>query len=494
MKFLRVCLFALCAGLVFSSCEKDLSSESGTAAGTLKDDGSGDCLPVAVNGTYTVGTALGAANSLDIQVIFTSTGVYNIKSDTINGYSFSGIGTANVTGPVTVHLVASGTPAVLGTGVDIFHITYGTSSCNVNVVLGGSAPTSVFTLGGAGGTCTGATLTGIYTQGMSATGNTATVNVNVLTAGTYNITTGAVNGVTFNGSGTFATTGAHTITLIASGVAGTSATGTYPLTSGTSTCSFTVPFAPAGSAANYSIVCTGAVVSGTYQAGTAMTASNQMTVTVNATTAGSFNINSTANNVTFSGSGTLVTGSQPITLTATGTPATAGVVPYTIAGTSSSCSVNVTYTSGSSGTYFITAKINGVFTTFNVVAGAYLNNTTNPPYSYIIIDGNHNTGATQEELYFTAGTTTGYPVSGSTFTVNDNTTHDVIGDYTLPDGSDDARAESNFPTIFTNPFTITFTTVTATVATGTFSGRLLLNGGGGPGFIDVTEGAFNVPF
>lgn len=75
----------------------------------------GNCTGAVVNGTYTAGTALTAANTVVINVNVTSPGNYAIATTPVNGISFSASGTFNLTGgPQQVTLTGTGTPIVAG--------------------------------------------------------------------------------------------------------------------------------------------------------------------------------------------------------------------------------------------------------------------------------------------------------------------------------------------------------------------------------------------
>jgi len=87
------------------------------------------------------------------------------------------------------------------------------------------------------------------------------------------------------------------------------------------------------------LTCTAAPV-GSLTVGTPATGVTK-TISVTATAAGTYSISATANGVTFSGSGTVAAGAQTITLTATGTPATAGSFAYVL-NTAPSCSFDIT--------------------------------------------------------------------------------------------------------------------------------------------------------
>lgn len=146
MKVLRLFTLLCAAGVIFSSCQKELDFGGGAPAlGTLKAT-SGDCLPVTINGTYEKDTLLKSTNTVDVQVDITQLGTYTIKTDTINGYSFSATGVAGVLGVNTIHLLGSGRP--IAPSVDVFTITFDTSHCQINVVVTGAG-------GGGGGGSTG---------------------------------------------------------------------------------------------------------------------------------------------------------------------------------------------------------------------------------------------------------------------------------------------------------------------------------------------------
>ncbi|MET0394710.1 MAG: hypothetical protein ABW019_16310, partial [Chitinophagaceae bacterium] len=98
-----------------------------------------DCGSAMVNGTYEEGVALGAGNTVDIQVNVTTVGGYNI-SGTVNGMTFSRSGNFTATGPQSVTLAGSGTPIADGT----FNVpvSAGSSPCSFSVTVdpGPAAP------------------------------------------------------------------------------------------------------------------------------------------------------------------------------------------------------------------------------------------------------------------------------------------------------------------------------------------------------------------
>jgi hypothetical protein len=111
-----------------SGCSFSINVES-SAAGSL-GGGPGACTPSTVNGTYTVGTVLNTSNTVQVQITATAAGGYNIKSDTVNGMSFSASGSA-VVGTQNITLNGAGTP--VASGPQIFTLRFGSSICTFTV-------------------------------------------------------------------------------------------------------------------------------------------------------------------------------------------------------------------------------------------------------------------------------------------------------------------------------------------------------------------------
>lgn len=90
--------------------------------------------------------------------------------------------------------------------------------------------------------------------------------------------------------------------------------------------------------------CSGAIVSGLYTAGTAVGTANTVTLTVTVDSVGTWSVGTaTVNGISFSGSGTFsTTGSQTITLRASGNPTAAGTFNYTAGSDGCTFSVDVT--------------------------------------------------------------------------------------------------------------------------------------------------------
>jgi hypothetical protein len=487
MKLLRLLFLFLASGFILTACQKDYSAETGTAKGAIVKDITGDCLPATINGTYKKDTSLTANNYVDIQVFFDKVGLYNIKTDTSNGYYFVANGIADITGVNTIRLRGYGKPKLIQT--DLFTVKFDTSTCAFNIEVGGVASTTTaFTFANTAGACTN-TIAGTYVTGTAMTAaNTVTVPVTVTVPGGYDITTTA-NGVTFRAVGT-ATIATTSITFTATGTAINPGPVVYPISSGTSNCNFTITYT--GTAvvpAVFTVNCATSAATGTFQAGTALTANDKITLQVNVTTAGSYNITTGAalNNLTFTAVGTFATtGANTIVLTATGqTPnnTTASAVPYTATGNGVSCAVNVPLTVGAPitpGT--MQCKINGVLRTFNfgpTGAGAIIVSDE------MQIAGSNSGG--NEEFRITLGPLN--PIIAGTYNIN-NATPDLVASYEDINTVGFDASYDPIP-VTPNPFTIVITSITTTRVIGTFSGRL--DEFGGTGVKTVTEGTFNVP-
>lgn len=197
------------------------------------------------------------------------------------------------------------------------------------------------------GDCLPKTVNGIFAENSALvpTVNTITVSVNVTKTGTYAIGTDTVNGYYFRGVGTFTTLGATTVTLRGNGTPFAQGINNFVVSFDGTVCDIQVTVLPPGSGpATFTLAgapnaCTTPVINGTYVTGGALSASNSVVLNVNVTVAGTYNVTTTATNgMTFSGTGSLTTGAQTITLIGSGTPATAGntTIPVTVGATTCS--------------------------------------------------------------------------------------------------------------------------------------------------------------
>lgn len=324
MKIFKSILLIIVSALMYLSCQKELFFD-GTSSGALKKDASGNCSLVSVDGIFKADTVLTSANFIDVQVDVSLPGTYDIKSDTVNGYSFSNTGTV-VKGANTIRLYASGKP--IAGGKNNFTVTYGTSTCNFNITVSATS-VAVFTLGGAPNICTGAIENGTYIKGIALTSaNTITVQANVTVPGRYSLTASTANGFLFSGNGIFIFPGIQNVTLTGTGTPIRAEVSNITVTNIVSTCNFSITVLDATDGkALFSFdgtpgACINFTVNGTYYAGIAATVNNTVIMNVTVTKSGSYDlITNTANGITFNNAGSFIsTGQQTVTLSATGRP------------------------------------------------------------------------------------------------------------------------------------------------------------------------------
>jgi hypothetical protein len=306
------------------------------------------CTAPVISGTYGSGVALGASNYVDLAVNVTTPGAYTISTNSANGISFSGSGSFTTTGAQVVRLIGNGTPSASGT----FAYTP-SGGCSFSITTTTAGGTSVYTLN-----CAAPVIAGTYTAGTPlGAGNTITITADVATAGTYSISTGAINGMTFSASGTFAVGTGQTIVLAGSGTPAAAGTNSFTVI-GSAGCSIPITTVAPPPAA-YTLTCIGTTVSGTYTTGTALTSSNKVDVEVNVTTPGAYTITSTpVNGMTFSKTGVFASaGTTTISLIGSGTPAAVGTHNFTVG--VAACPFSVTVTAPTSP---CSGLVDGVFT------------------------------------------------------------------------------------------------------------------------------------
>ncbi len=208
------------------------SGAGGPATFTIQSSGTpASCSGAVAGGNYIIGTALNNSNTVSLSVDVTAIGTYNISTTATNGMTFTAAGAFISTGVQTLVLNGSGTPS--GTpGTITIPVTAGSSTCNFQVITVAGAAFSF--------DCTSAVVNGTYQAGTAlGAGNTVDITVNVTTAGPYNISTTATNGMIFSASGTFSGTGPTNIQLTGSGTPTNSGSFNIPM-SGTTPCSFSI--------------------------------------------------------------------------------------------------------------------------------------------------------------------------------------------------------------------------------------------------------------
>lgn len=350
MKIFKQLLIVTLIFFVFSGCQKELNFDGAISIGSLKSAVTGDCNPITITGVYQEDSALTSANYVDVQVNVSVGGSFEVKSDTVNGFSFYKAGTVPA-GLSTIRLYPSGKPdtALLTTFTVMYDSTFCTFSINVVPSTVGGA---VYTLGGSPNNCSGFNVFGNYNAGQATNaGDSVTFLVSVTTPGTYSITTGptAINGMKFSATGMFPNTGTQSVTLHGSGTPVAAGSNTFSPTGGGTTCNFSITTLPAGTGtAVFTFdggpapgTCSGAILGGSYAAGTATNpTSNYVDVFVTVTTVGTYSITASADGITFGKTGTFTSTTpapQIVRLAATGTPSSGGSFNFTPTAGTSSC-------------------------------------------------------------------------------------------------------------------------------------------------------------
>ncbi len=159
-----------------------------------------NCPGVTVQGTYQVGVALTAANTITIPVTVVTTPGSYLFNVSINGMTFTGSGT--ISPPLNIIATEAGTPSAAASPTSNLVLT-SPSSCTIPITVAAAAGPAVYTIN-----CAGVTVQGTYQVGVALTAaNTITIPVTaVTTPGSY-LYNVSVNGMTFTGSGTISTPG-----------------------------------------------------------------------------------------------------------------------------------------------------------------------------------------------------------------------------------------------------------------------------------------------
>ncbi|PIF30500.1 hypothetical protein CLU81_0930 [Flavobacterium sp. 9] len=185
-----------------------------------------NCVGATQNGSYMQDVALTASNTITLPINVMATGQTTITTTTASGITFSsGLINLSTLGAQNVTLIGSGTPNASGTAaLTVTGSPGAAATCSLNVTIA-AQPVTYTT------NCTGITTSGSYAPGIAmVASNTMTVPVTVTYVGNYSITTNIINGVSFSGTGTFATTGAQNVVLIASGTPTSGGTFSYAIT------------------------------------------------------------------------------------------------------------------------------------------------------------------------------------------------------------------------------------------------------------------------
>jgi hypothetical protein len=203
-----------------NGCYFNLTVHNKAPSSYVLTGGPGDCSNPDISGRYAMGKDITSDDTVVLHVNVVIPGTYAIKTDTINGISFSASGYFSLPGNQTVTLTCTGKPNAAGR---IFYNVFADSSqCNFNIPIEPGFPQAIYVLqsGSANNTdlCTPETAQGNYVAGISLNGsNTVSITAYATVAGTYSIYTTKVNGMVFGSSGTFPAAGFQTVVLSGSG-------------------------------------------------------------------------------------------------------------------------------------------------------------------------------------------------------------------------------------------------------------------------------------
>lgn len=330
-----ICMLLLTLCII--TCRKEYSYEGSPPAGFSLVGTPGECTNFSVAGSYFTGVPADSNNTVTVTANVTATGSYAIITNTINGISFSASGAFADTGYQTVVLHCAGTPALTG----IYDLAIaGDSGCTFSVEVINKPPAE-YLLSGSPNNCENPVLNGDYVAGQDLSAeNSVVINVSVITAGDYIITTDTINGISFSDTGTFTATGDQQVILAGKGKPSAPGFLYFHLTAGNSQCTFRLtvisaaPWATyvleSGTGPNNSVVCTPQSIQGAYTAGIPLNSSNTITVTAYVTIPGNYTISTDSfNGIIFSASGNFATeGRQSVVMYGSGTPASPGTFTF----------------------------------------------------------------------------------------------------------------------------------------------------------------------
>ena len=327
--FLTSLLLIVCA-LFFITCKKEYSYEGGVQAATavyILNAANGICTGSLVSGNYNAGNPLNTTNTVQLEVDVITIGTYTIKTNAVDGFSFSVSGNFTETGIQTVTLSGSGTPVSAGS----FNAS-GVSVCSFTVDVK-EASKAVFMLAGAPDSCTNAVAdTNYVVDTILNSSNTVVLNVSVSSIGEYTISTDTINGMSFSISGKFTFTGNQKVILKGSGSPLISGTFTFTPNIDSSSCSFDIKVKPnpavyvLSSFNLLNVVTCNHDIAGNYIAGNPLTDTNTVSIELYIIKPGYVTITTdTINGIIFSFTGTFTTaGTQHALMTGTGTPVSPG--------------------------------------------------------------------------------------------------------------------------------------------------------------------------
>lgn len=201
----------------------------------------GKCMNSKLLGKYVATHLLDTSNKVEIMLNVLTAGSYDIKTQFINGYSFSASGLFETTGPHTITLTGEGWCE--NKGVNSFVVTSSASTCSFEVNV--MSDEAVFKLNTLAGKCMDYIVSGTFVKDIYLdTMSRVVISVDVTSPGRYNIHTLLINGYSFMAAGTFLSAGVQRLTLFAQGKPVYAGSDVFLVSAGSSNCTFEVAVLP----------------------------------------------------------------------------------------------------------------------------------------------------------------------------------------------------------------------------------------------------------
>lgn len=220
----------------------------------IKEEGEAEfsilnCENITIDGTYQIGTPLGAGNVMKMRVSVSKKGTYSVlaQADPFNGYYFFTDGEFKTTGTFEIVLNGAGTPITPKENplydLVVIDLNGKRASCTKQLEIKDSAAKPKFVL-----SCNSVKANGIYKKGIALDGNNTISLVIDVEAGTegapYHVYTDEVDGIKFEGKGVLSGGGSTNIILYGTGTPTDFDPKTFTIysnsQSSTATCSVTI--------------------------------------------------------------------------------------------------------------------------------------------------------------------------------------------------------------------------------------------------------------
>lgn len=307
-----------------------------------------NCASITLEGDLFIGVPLTDKNKLTLELDVKNTGNWNIRTNTVNGISYSGSGSFTTLGVQKIELLGRGTPVQAGPVQLVLtsNSASGNTNCpGIEAVVKDVALTM---------NCTDITVKGAYKESIALNdANYIVVPVKVIAPGKTTISTNSVNGMQFTSGEVIlefndAKNNIQNIVLKSTAMT-PNVVGEYKFTvtatkGAETTCDISLNVDAQDIA--YTFICNDITVNGKYAPKIAMDATNYVQVKVNVQYKGDYEIKTNeVNGISFEAKGTFTTlGEQTVILKASGTPISGGRQIFKITSNSNSTTGNISCT------------------------------------------------------------------------------------------------------------------------------------------------------